>query len=107
MGWIKMAIINVPSVYLPPSFDPKITFKDGSTLNARAGVNRVANEIWVYPAESMNFTAAVELFQDPNKTGLITIDHSASESETVEGFTHLGGIMDIPPGQLAIRLQKE
>ena len=107
MGWIKMAIINVPAVYLPQSFEPKITFKDGSTLNARAGVNRVVNEIWIYPAESMNFTAAAELFQDPNKTGVITIDHSASESETVEGFTHLGGIMDISPGQLAIRLQKE
>ena len=102
-----MAVINVPSVYLPPSFDPKITFKDGSTLRARAGVNRVANEIWIYPEESMNYLTAAELFRDPNKTGLITIEHSASESEIVEGFTHLGGIMDMSPGQLAIRLQKE
>lgn len=102
-----MPTIEFPPEYLPKPFIPTVTFKDGSVIQARGGINKVTDELWIYPSDGMTFGEAYNLFSNFNKTDSIRIDHSAIQYDTADHYTRLVGIMENPPGQLAIRLRKE
>lgn len=101
-----METIDIPQVYLPKQFTPTVTFKDGTKLNAKAGFNITANELWVWPSDPMDFAEASALFTDVSKTDSIRIDHSAIEYEIHEHYTHLKTIQETTPGMLSIRLTR-
>ena len=97
---------NLPPEYLPKDFTPRITFKDDTTLDAKAGFNYIANEIWIWPLDSMTFSEASSLFSNQSKTDYIRVDHSASEYEEFNHYTHLKTIQENPNGSLSICLKQ-
>ena len=102
-----MEVNNIPSEYLPPTFDPIITLKDGSVIKARLGYNNIFDDIWIWPYEEMTIVYAVSIFTDINKTDHIRADHSAMEHEEFDHYTRLVAVQEDHSGNLAIRLMKD
>ena len=98
---------NIPASYLPPQFTPTVEFKDGSFIYAKAGFNSTSDELWIWLIEYMSVANAVEIFSDnPSKTDHIRVNHSQSESEEFDNYTHLISIQENAVGDLAIRLKR-
>ena len=103
-----MAQNNVPPPgYLPDPYVPTIELKDGTSLEARAGYNAIADELWIWPTNQMSFMDALTIFSDSNKTDLITANRAPYDHETYEHYTHLITMQEEPStSKMSIRLRK-
>lgn len=72
--------------------DPVITFADGSTLTGDAGYSESSDDLWIWPSEKMDIMEIVTIFDNPEKTAHIHVDHSKVGHEEFEGYTQISNI---------------
>lgn len=96
----------IPEQYLPTIIEQKVILKDGTELNAKAGIS--ASCLWIWLEESMSFITAATMFSDASKTSKIHVIYSGMEESDYEGYTILASIEENPSDhKLSVCLKKE